>query len=250
MNMKQRAKAPSWFTSEREYVGTDFMSKNLGAENAIVALTSDFYPRIVKLPDFKDRKKAPYLNGAIAGRLGSNLVVYKSSVGAPAAAMLMETLIASGVKRLLMLGIAGSISLECRMGDIVLPTWGIREEGTSYHYLPGNANVKPSRHLVAAIRQHLGPGRYKEGGVWSIDAPYRETKGKIKEYASRGIVAVDMESTALMAVAMHRRVDFAPVLVISDEAFGEDWMPGFDNPKVAEASAFVCKSALRFMAHC
>jgi len=250
VNMKQRAQAPRWFTSEREYVCTDFMSANLGAENAIIALTSDFYPRIVKLPDFKDRKRAPHINGAIAGRLGSNLVVYKSSIGAPAAAVLMETLIASGVKRLLMLGIAGSISTECRMGDVVLPTWGIREEGTSYHYLPGNVKVRPSKHLVAAIRQHLGPGRCKEGGVWSIDAPYRETKGKIKEYASRGVVAVDMESTALMAVAMHRRVDFAPILVISDEAFGEDWMPGFGNRKVAEASAFVCRSALRCVTHC
>lgn len=63
-------------------------------------------------------------------------------------------------------------------------------------------------------------------------------------YAKKGIQAVDMESTALMAVAMRRRVKFAPVLVISDELFGDKWVPGFDAPKVRKSSRIACEAIL------
>jgi uridine phosphorylase len=187
------------------------------------------------------------MNGAMDGRLGRKMVVYESSVGAPAAAMIMETLVASGIKRVVLVGVAGSISSECRIGDVVVPTWGVREEGTSYHYVPGKVKVKASESLATAIGGHLGQGRFKEGGVWTVDAPYRETKGKIKKYSKQGVVAVDMESTALMAVAMCRKIEFAPVLVISDEAFGEKWVPEFHGPKVRRASEAVCRSVVELM---
>ena len=247
MSSRGEGQGPVWFTKEQEIIPTGIQAADLRAENAVIALTRHFYPRIVRTAGFRDRGKAPPMNGAIDGRLGRKMVVYESSVGAPAAAMLMETLVASGIKRVVLVGVAGSISSECRIGDVVVPTWGVREEGTSYHYVPGNVKVKASESLATAIGDHLGRGRFKEGGVWTVDAPYRETKGKIKKYSKQGVVAVDMESTALMAVAMCRKIEFAPVLVITDEAFGEKWVPEFHGPKVRRASEAVCRSVVELM---
>lgn len=247
MSSKGEGQGPFWFTKEQELIPTDIRAADLRAENAVIALTRHFYPRMVRTAGFRDKGKAPPMNGAIDGRLGRRMVVYESSVGAPAAAMLMETLVASGVKRVLLVGVAGSISSECKIGDVVVPTWGVREEGTSYHYVPGNVKVKASESLVTAIGGLLGQGRFKGGGVWTVDAPYRETKGKIKKYSKQGVVAVDMESTALMAVAMCRKIEFAPVLVISDEVFGEKWVPEFHGPKVRRASEAVCRSVVELM---
>ena len=247
MSSRREGQGPIWFTKEHELIPTDFEAADLRVENAVIALTRHFYPRIVRTAGFRDKGKAPLMSGAIDGRLGRRMVVYQSSVGAPAAAMLMETLVASGIKRVLLVGLAGSISWECKVGDVVVPTWGVREEGTSYHYVPGGVKVKASESLANAIGDYIGRGRYKEGGVWTMDAPYRETKGKIKKYSKQGVVAVDMESTALMAVAMCRKIEFAPVLVISDEAFGEKWVPEFHGPKVRRSSEVVCKSVVDFM---
>lgn len=247
MSSRKGEEVPAWFTKERELIPVDFQAADLKAENAVIAMTRHFYPRILRTTGFRDKGLAPQMNGSIDGRLGRRMVVYKSSVGAPAAAMLMETLVASGIKRVILLGVAGSLSSECKIGDVVVPTWGIREEGTSYHYVPGNVKVKSSDSLVTEIRGHLGKGQFKEGGVWTVDAPYRETKGKIKKYSKQGVVAVDMESTALMAVAMCRKIQFAPVLVISDEAFGEKWVPEFHGPKVRRASEAVCRSIVEMM---
>jgi len=247
VSSRGEGQGPVWFTKEQEIIPTDFQAAELRVENAVIALTRHFYPRIVRAAGFRDRGKAPPMNGAIDGRLGRKMVVYESSVGAPAAAMIMETLVASGIKRVVLVGVAGSISSECRIGDVVVPTWGVREEGTSYHYVPGKVKVKASESLATAIGGHLGQGRFKEGGVWTVDAPYRETKGKIRKYSKLGVVAVDMESTALMAVAMCRKIEFAPVLVISDEAFGEKWVPEFHGPKVRRASEAVCRSVVELM---
>ena len=62
-------------------------------------------------------------------------------MGAPMAVMLLEQLIALGAQRLLYLGFCGALIPSYRIGDLFLPMHAIREEGTSYHYLP--ADVVP-----------------------------------------------------------------------------------------------------------
>jgi len=57
-------------------------------------------------------------------------------IGAPATIMALELMIALGLRRCIVIGYAGAINPRLRMTDILLPTWGIREEGTSYHYFP------------------------------------------------------------------------------------------------------------------
>jgi purine-nucleoside phosphorylase len=67
---------------------------------------------------------------------------------------------------------------------------------------------------------------YETSTSWTIDAPYRETKAEIKKYKKQGIATVEMEASALFAVAKLRKVKLASAFVVSD-ILGEKWEPQF-----------------------
>ena len=46
----------------------------------------------------------------------------------------------------------------------------------------------------------------RQGTSWTIDAPYRETVAEIRRYRQEGVATVDMEASALFAVAAYRGV--------------------------------------------
>ncbi len=166
---------PSWFSQERGIIEPSALSENLGIDTAILCPITEFYDQIIDSLGLNDADDAPSFNGSLGGKMDGERAIYLSAVGAPSAGMLLETLIASGIRRALMLGYAGSISAKCRIGDLVIPTWGIREEGTSYHYLESGVRPEVSGSLVQKLRDSLNGPKHFEGGVWTTDAPYRET---------------------------------------------------------------------------
>ncbi len=101
--------------------------------------------------------------------------------------------------------------------------------------------------FVRELRTALSDIEPRLGGVWSTDAPYRETVGKVDEYARRGVLAVDMETTAMMAVATHRKAEFAAVLTISDLVHGPEWDPAFGTKRLNRARDAVCERAAQVM---
>ena len=70
-----------------------------------------------------------------------SFVLARSPLGAPMAAILLEELVAFGVRRAIFLGYCGSIQKDIGLGEIVLPVQVVREDGTSYHYLPGERSA-------------------------------------------------------------------------------------------------------------
>jgi uridine phosphorylase len=230
-----------WYSRDKELFDPEGAAVDLKADSAVMCFTEGFYPRLVKCLGLSDARPAPAFGGCQKGRLGKDLMLFKSDIGAPAAAMAMEVIIASGVKRVLMMGVAGSLSPTCQVGSHVIPTWGIREEGTSYHYLPSRSRPKPSMRWVRELKEGLSDLEPRLGGVWSTDAPFRETPRKIREYAAGGVLAADMETTALMAVAARRKAEFAAVLTISDLMYGERWQPAFGSKALRRARDAVCE---------
>jgi uridine phosphorylase len=230
----------SWFSQEREIIEPSALSENLGIDTAILCPITEFYNQIIDRLGLSDADNAPSFNGSLGGKMNGERLVYLSAVGAPSAGMLLETLIASGIRKVLMLGFAGSISAKCRIGDLAIPTWGIREEGTSYHYLEPGMRPEASIEFVQKLRNSLRDAKFVEGGVWTTDAPYRETISKVRDYAEVGAIAVEMECTALMSIAMYRKVDFASLLVITDEIFEGEWKQGFDSSPVEDSIRIVC----------
>ena len=184
---------------------------------------------------------------------GEKVIVVLPYIGAPASVMVLETLIVNGGKVFIALGLAGAIKRSIRIGDVVIPTWGIREEGTSYHYMPPEYVPRPDDELANALYDEiLNIGKYMKinvvkGGVWSIDAPSRETRDKVIKFSRRGVLAVDMESTALMTVAKYYGVKLAVVLAISDELYGKGWRHGFKSRRLIKAEKVIMEATLRVL---
>ena len=82
---------------------------------------------------------------------------------------------------------------------------------------------------------------FKKGPLWTTDAPYRETPTKIKAYKELGVLAVEMEMSALITVSAFRHIQLAGLLVVSDELFDLKWNPGFSDPKLRQGSRLACE---------
>ncbi|WP_310599101.1 nucleoside phosphorylase [Desulfobulbus sp.] len=152
------------------------------------------------------------------------------AVGAPMAAICLEKLIVLGAHRILVYGWCGSLHPALAAGELFIPTGGISEEGTSGHYQTPVASSNNSLQMalvntVSAADESCGFKRVKQGLIWTTDALYRETREKVTRYAAQGILAVDMEYTALRSVAAFRQVDLAAAMLVSDELYHCAWSP-------------------------
>jgi hypothetical protein len=132
------------------------------------------------------------------------------AVGAPMAVLTMEKLIA---------------------------TRGVSEEGVSAHY-PLDVNAQTNSPLKTSLLTSLAEAGLKcsQGPIWTTDAPYRELPSKIKKFAAGGIMAVDMEFSALCTVAAFRQIELAAVMLVSDELYHNTWQPGYTGKSFKKKS--------------
>jgi uridine phosphorylase len=163
--------------------------------------------------------------------------VLASPMGAPAAVMLLEQLIALGARRFLYLGFCGALDPAYRIGDGFIPVEAIREEGTSYHYLPQEVIPTSSARLNTLLLQQALDRQLlaRQGTIWTTDAPYRETAHKIQRFQAAGVQTVDMEMAALFTVAQYRHCEVAALLLVSDECYHPVWQPGFGSSRLRQA---------------
>lgn len=139
---------------------------------------------------------------------GVRFGVVARTIGGPYAVLVAEQLAVSGARVILGLTSAGQVSPDLKIPSLVVPTKALRDEGTSYHYLPYAENVDGDADLVAALQQELcGLGLpVVAGSVWTTDAPYRETAEQLGRHAADGILAVEMQAASLFAFGAARGV--------------------------------------------
>lgn len=156
---------------------------------------------------------------------GTPLALFHPGVGSPLAAALFEEVIARGSSKFIACGGAGVLDRNIALGHFVVPSSAVRDEGTSYHYLPAGREVPAHPQAVAALegvlRRHDHP--YLVGKTWTTDAVYRETPTKVQARRNEGCLVVEMEAAALFAVAQFRRVVLGQVLYGGDDVSGTDW---------------------------
>jgi nucleoside phosphorylase len=156
---------------------------------------------------------------------GNRMAFFHPGVGAPLAVGLFEEAIARGCRKFVACGGAGVLNNEITVGHLVVPTAAVRDEGTSYHYLPPAREVQPTPEAVAAIERVLERHNvpYVVGKTWTTDAFYRETPDKIRLRRDEGCLTVEMEAAAFFAVAQFRDVTFGQILYGGDDVSGGDW---------------------------
>jgi purine-nucleoside phosphorylase/GNAT superfamily N-acetyltransferase len=146
-------------------------------------------------------------------------------VGAPYAAAVLEEAVALGFRRFIACGAAGVLKREIAVGHVVVPSAAVRDEGTSYHYLPPAREVEAHPDALSAIERVLRARGvpYVVGKTWTTDAYYRETPRKIELRRSEGCLTVEMEAAALFAVAQFRGVPLGLMLYGGDDVSGPEW---------------------------
>jgi uridine phosphorylase len=138
---------------------------------------------------------------------GLELGIIGCAVGASFAVLIAEQLFASGCRLLISVTSAGRLA-ELRLPPyFILIERALRDEGTSYHYLPPAEFSAADPKLLDAVRgafAHL-PIPVEVGATWTTDAPFRETPETIGVMKAKGLLAVEMEAAALYAFSEARR---------------------------------------------
>ncbi len=138
---------------------------------------------------------------------GRDYGIVACAVGASYAVLLAEQMFVSGCRLLLSITSSGQIKKLRPPPFFILIERALRDEGTSYHYLPADSDyAEADPALVAAVVPALAQSDtpVERGASWTTDAPYRETPEAIEAARAEGILAVEMEAAALYAFAQAR----------------------------------------------
>jgi len=172
---------------------------------------------------------------------GNVAFVKMTGIGAPHAVTFFEEFIELGIKKIINIGTAGGLQHE----GIFLCEKAIRDEGTSHHYLPKSKYSYPDKKLTKKLGESIYKQKleFEKSTTWTIDAPYRETKKEIEQYRKEGVATVEMEASALFAVATIRNVKIASAFVVSDTLI-KKWNPNFHGINVIRTQNKLIEAAI------
>jgi uridine phosphorylase len=190
-------------------------------------------------PCFHTRLYRWEADGAEYGLIGG-------TVGAPFAVLVAEELFALGCEALVSVSSAGLIARGLSPPFFLLIEKALRDEGTSHHYLPPARYAEAPPSLIAAVKSRLAAADVPilAGASWTTDAPFRETETLIAARREEGVVSVEMEAAALLALgtAIGKPVACLAHVTNAMATRGEDFEKGGDAG--LEESLAVCALAL------
>jgi uridine phosphorylase len=158
-------------------------------------------------------------------RHGRRFAFYQAGLGAPLAAGLLEETIGYGATTVVACGGAGALDAELALGHVVVVSSALRDEGTSFHYQPPARSIDADPAVVATLSEFLRERGvpHVEGKTWTTDAFFRETKAKVANRRAEGCITVEMEASALIAVARWRGICFGHLLYAGDSLAADKW---------------------------
>lgn len=181
---------------------------------------------------------------------GAQCGIIARTIGGPYAVLIAEQLHVSGAAVLLGLTSAGRVNASLPMPSLVVATSAVRDEGTSYHYLPAAEVVmSPGKfaerlyHGLAELGLPVSQGR-----LWTTDAPYRETHEELAGHAANGVLAVEMQAASLFAFAQARHAIVGMVAHVTNAI--DDTGDPFDKGSHEHGWLLVqamCRAAIAFL---
>ena len=148
---------------------------------------------------------------------GEKVCLAQAPVGSAPAAQFMDWLIGYGVEKIISTGTCGVLT-NIEENAFLVPVRALRDEGTSYHYASPSRYMDVHVEAISAIEQVLEQLciPYEEVMTWSTDGFYRETAEKVAYRKKEGCAVVEMECSALAAVAQLRGVVWGELLFTAD----------------------------------
>jgi uridine phosphorylase len=180
-------------------------------------------------------------------RHGRRCGVVPRTIGGPFAVLVAEQLVAAGAQVVVGLTSAGRLAPTLPLPSLVIATEAVRDEGTSFHYLPAGERVEaPQASLTTALAQRLAAvAPVTCGLVWTTDAPYRETRRQLRHWAAAGALAVEMQAASLFAFAHTRGAAVAVVAMVSNSGdhTGDQFDTGEHAYRVAVLNGIIAGAA-------
>ncbi len=170
-------------------------------------------------------------------------------IGAPVIAGLTDEFSALGVRQFALVGLAGGLQEQLSTGSLVLSTGSIRGEGVSRHYLPAAEVVDSSSKSLQGISHTLRTQghSFSAGLTWTTDAPFREIRRDVLEFQNRGVLAVDMESAAMLAVAASYGLPAFAAFSIADTLANGVWKMSKDLQSAQTGLAILFEAAIQHL---
>jgi uridine phosphorylase len=172
------------------------------------------------------------------------------TIGGPYAVLVAEQLRASGAQIILGLTSAGRVNPELPIPSILVATSAVRDEGTSYHYLPPGRTIDAPRGVADVLFDELRGFKHRvtQGTLWTTDAPYRETHAQLATHAAAGVSAVEMQAASLFAFASAREMPVGVLAQVSN-AIDHTGQP-FDKGQPLHSQLLLetmCRAGIRYL---
>lgn len=144
--------------------------------------------------------------------------IVSRTIGGPYAVLVAEQMAVCGARAIVGLASAGRVSPALPIPSVVVADSAIRDEGTSFHYLPPSDVVSAPAELAGALEAEILRAGLpvRRGKVWTTDAPYRETAAQIDRHARAGALAVEMQAASLFAFSVRSGIPVGLVALVSN----------------------------------
>lgn len=171
----------------------------------------------------------------------ANFSLHSPAIGAPVITFLLQPLLELGAKEILLLSICGGIRSQnnksIAIGDIICPRSSLCDEGTSPHYGAQELVTPQTQALqerITELAHQDSSFAVHEGSIWTTDAIYCETPERVRAYAAKGAIGVDMELSAVMTLCNLYGAQLGAIFAISDVA-GDDFAVGLKEHSFQQA---------------
>ena len=154
-----------------------------------------------------------------------DVALFMVSVGSPSCVGDIEDLFQLGCEKVVLFGTCGVLDASIEDCSIIIPDVAIRDEGCSYHYAPFSDEIKVNPKYIDDFIEILDSHKlkYTVGKTWTIDSIYRETRDKVEKRKNQGCICLDMECSAVAAVASFREKDVFQFFYAADNLDCEVW---------------------------
>ena len=175
------------------------------------------------LDDVEQKNSERGLLGYTGTYEGKRVSVQGTGMGCPGATIVFEELVQLGVKKLIRVGTCGGLQPDHELGDLIVALTAVPADSTATHLVGGEPHCPTASweliHGAVHVAKEMGQDM-RVGPIVSSDLFYNPNEGQYERWSARGILAVEMEASALFTVAALKGVQGGCLLTVSDIIVG------------------------------
>jgi len=193
-----------------------------GDPNRATRIADAFLDDVVRYNDHRQ------LLGYTGHYRGLRVSVQATGMGCPSLAIVAEELVRLGARRLVRVGTAGIVAEQVRPGEVIVATGAVANDGTTRQYLRGASYAPVADHAVVRALVDAGTAagaRPHVGLIQTEDAFYATGPEDVPDLRARGVLAIEMEASALFLIAALRGVKAGCALVASNHIGDAAFVP-------------------------